>query len=126
VCHPLTLLGLSLIVVPTVTALERSAQQQSGPIAYLSYSSIVGRLQALAAEAPDIISVWNAQERFGLPSPGTCEGNSCKHWFATVTSPAANSSYDRELLGNPIAQRPQVFFSGNLHGDEKVGARAEA
>jgi hypothetical protein len=101
--------------------LVRAEMQTTGPIKYLSYTSIVSRLRALATAAPDIVTVWSAQSKFGLASPGFCDSiTPCQHWFATVTGPQSN----RSLLEIPLAERPQVFFSGNLHGDEKVGPMA--
>jgi len=36
----------------------------------------------------------------------------CKHWFLRITN-------ETSLASDP--ERPEVFFSGNLHGNEEVG-----
>ncbi len=36
----------------------------------------------------------------------------CEQWFIRITDEAASNQ--------TLATRPQVFFSGNLHGDEQV------
>lgn len=112
----------------------RRAQQAPGPqltpIVYLSYAEIVARLHALAAAAPDFVRVWSAQEVYGLPSPGACGAVPCQHWFVTLTrfnatTVASTGVGDPPLhrAGRPDAleDRPHVFLSGNLHGDEQVG-----
>lgn len=88
-------------------------------IQYASYTEILTRLQQLQQSAPDLVTVWNAQDAYGLPSPGDCGGVPCQHWFVTITNRSAGR--ERELLANVLEERPQVFVSGNLHGDEKVG-----
>lgn len=59
------------------------------------------------------MQLYSAQDRYGLDSPGTCTHNSepCKQWVAVITEEASL----------PDANRPEVFFSGNMHGDEQVG-----
>lgn len=55
-----------------------------------------------------------SQDEFGVPSPGTCgPGTPCKQWFIRITNEAT-------LLA-AAGDRPQVFFSGCLHGDERIG-----
>jgi hypothetical protein len=56
------------------------------------------------------------QERYNLPSAGSCPNADgslapCKQWFIRIT--------DESTLPQDDA-RPEVFFSGNLHGDEQV------
>lgn len=65
--------------------------------------------------------MWSAQDRYGTPSPGLCRGEDdaqvpCKQWFLTISNTTSAPA------GSVAAsERPQVFFSGNLHGDEWVG-----
>ena len=89
------------------------------PITYMSYSQIVDRMRALASLAPNFVRMWNAQDTYGLQSPGQCGTDTnghavaCKHWFLTLSNFAANATV--------LTTRPHVFLSGNLHGDEEVG-----
>ena len=89
-------------------------------IRYASYREIRDRMHQLQREAPSLVTLWNAQAEYGLPSPGDCGSTPCEHWFLTITN-NSSEAVDRELLVNTPSERPQVFISGNLHGDEKVG-----
>ena len=109
---------MQVALVTTATAILFGLARGS-PIRYATYNEIVARLQSLQAAAPDIVSLWNAQDAYGLESPGDCGGTRCLHWFLTISNRSAGR--DRELLSNSPSERPQVFVSGNLHGDEKVG-----
>lgn len=81
---------------------------------YLGYGAIEAKLQEFA-ESP-LVEVTTAQERYGLPSAGTCKsGEPCKQYIVHVTNFA---TYDADV------GRPEVFFSGELHGDERVGPTA--
>lgn len=74
-----------------------------------------------------LTQVFDAQSRYGLPSAGstTADAHSCrdatgkptdcKQWFIRITD-------KRSWPDEP--DRPQVFFSGNLHGNEEVGPQA--
>jgi hypothetical protein len=102
------------------------------PIAYASYWQMVERMQRLAATAPRYVRLWSAQQRYGLASPGECTdaagaSTPCTHWVMEITdfdgaanATAAGAGPDSVLPGD-LAHRPQVFLSGNLHGDEQVG-----
>jgi hypothetical protein len=127
------LFGRGLDVAPNAAPERRlpggATEQGSNRITFLHYGPIVARMQQLAAEAPELVEVWTAQDRYGVASPGTCkdvrqQDTPCKQWFFTLTNrtsqqPGASSV----VAGDPrvAAQRPHVFFSGNLHGDEVVG-----
>ena len=108
---------LSPILVPAVAY----------PIVYAPYSEIVLRLQTLEKRAPTLVSVWSAQARYGTPSPGDCSGPTagtripCEHWFIELANRSTGPPNPRLFLGDAYAERPQVFLSGNLHGDEQVG-----
>jgi Zinc carboxypeptidase len=77
-------------------------------------------MHALAAAAPQYVRIWNAQDEYNLsPAGDSCPSSSpsepfipCKHWFMSITDFSTFPS---------SPSRPQVFFSGNLHGDEQVG-----
>ena len=78
---------------------------------YIDYAGTRDALLELEKMYPEIVTVWNAQGEFGVDSPGSCSlvGEPCKQWFARITA----SPVDPE--------RPEVFFSGELHGNERVG-----
>ena len=101
------------------------------PIRYYSYGQMVERLQRLAAEAPQFVRLYDAQSRYGLPSPGSCtnadgQTTPCLHWVVELSNfggayAAGSPANHSQVLANDLAHRPQVFLSGNLHGDEQVG-----
>jgi hypothetical protein len=105
-------------------AYASTSQQLSLP----SYAEVVQRLHALQQRAPHLVELWNAQDRFAVASPGECGDQACKHWFVSITNrtgasgspnaPGVPASLADTL---PLSQRPQIFLSGNLHGDETVG-----
>ena len=87
---------------------------------------MVNRMQQLTQNFPDFVRLWNAQERYGLQSPGTCMSHEgadvpCLHWVMEITNFASSAADESEVLPNTLPHRPQVFLSGNLHGDEQVG-----
>ena len=81
----------------------------------LSYSAIVADLLAWEKEYPNLVTLDNAQDAFGVASPGTCDNfQSCKQYFIRLTN-------KRTL---PDVYRPEIFLSGALHGNERVGPTA--
>jgi hypothetical protein len=71
----------------------------------LNYKDIHNRFQDLA-ERCSFIHVTTAQAEYGIGYPEYCDG--CSHMIVTIGNP--------ELKSNP-----QIYFSGCLHGDERVG-----
>ncbi|CAM9333225.1 unnamed protein product [Ectocarpus sp. 4 AP-2014] len=62
--------------------------------------------------------VYSAQYRYGLLSPGSCSEDGsmrCEQWVLQISD-------HNTLEAEP--ERPEVFFSGCLHGDEQVGPTA--
>ena len=54
---------------------------------YLNYGQIVAELQRLATLYPGLISIYNAQQRWGVPSPGQCGADGpCRQWIARITN----------------------------------------
>eukprot|EP01084_Bolivina_argentea_P207471 353974_1 len=78
----------------------------------LSYDEINKHTLDLAAKYPRYAISYTAQERYGLPSPGECGKELCEQRVLHITD---HESYHRDL------ERPEVFFSGALHGNERVG-----
>jgi hypothetical protein len=88
---------------------------------YRTYGEITAVVHDLERRFPQWVEVYSAQQRYGLPSPGflacrdeTGEPVACEHWVVSVT--------DEASLPDP--NRPEVFFSGALHGNERVGPNA--
>lgn len=102
--------GLALLTQSAVTLAQN-------PFKYRTYSQIVDSILALEAKYPQYVEVFTAQDRYGLPvrSELQCTRNGtsvpCLHYVVKIT--------DEASLPDPA--RPEVFFSGALHGDERVG-----
>ncbi|GBG32166.1 Carboxypeptidase D [Hondaea fermentalgiana] len=88
------------------------AQGPFRTVKYLDYGDIVDELHRLEKDYPDLVELYDAQARYNLPSPGRCgsHGN-CKQYVLRITNEATL----------PEPERPEVFFSGELHGNERVG-----
>lgn len=123
--------GLAAAAALCMLAVVSAASSAAVPITYPSYPQVLQRLRALAIAAPHLVELWNAQERFGVPSPGSCGEEECKHWFLTLSNRSAATPQPppssapgsplQWLVAAPLSRRPHVFLSGNLHGDEVVG-----
>lgn len=82
------------------------------PYKMLSYETIYDTLLQLEIKHPNLIDVYTSQDApFHLPSPGQCGAVECKQMYVRLT--------DETTL--PDKDRPEVFFSGALHGNERVG-----
>ena len=79
----------------------------------LDYATIHETLYQLETDYPDLVDVYSAQDvPFQLPTSGQCGlGQSCQHLYVRVT--------DETTL--PDKDRPELFLSGALHGNERVG-----
>jgi hypothetical protein len=80
---------------------------------YLTYDAIVTKLRDLARAYPDICSAYTAQDKYNLPTAGKCGDKPCKQWVFVVGNKAKH-----------VASTPELFFSGALHGNERVGPTA--
>jgi hypothetical protein len=83
---------------------------------YRSYGEIVDVFQGLQMQYPGLVEMYSAQERYQLPSPGDCTDSAgqpvpCQQWIVRITNEATL----------PEPSRPEVFFSGCLHGNERIG-----
>jgi hypothetical protein len=76
---------------------------------YLDYDEIISSLHTLKRSYPNILTLQNAQDNDGVPSPGSCGNSPCKQWYLTI---------------NDKVNLPEVFFSGAVHGNERVGPTA--
>ncbi|TMW63577.1 hypothetical protein Poli38472_002518 [Pythium oligandrum] len=111
--HVMMLAALALLMVSGVVA-KKSFK-------YRTYGGMAAYLQELNATYPDVIRVFIAQEKYNLPYPKelTCVEDDetqklvpCKHFVVHLTN---HSTLDTH------PERPEVFFSGALHGDERIG-----
>lgn len=74
-------------------------------------------------EYPNLINVETAQGSFGLPRAGTAQDcpqdegvNGCTNYFFTIQDFIAHPQGSESS-----ASLPEVFWSGSLHGDERLG-----
>lgn len=80
---------------------------------YQSFSEIVHELKAMVRDNQDIVEVFSAQARFKIPavsSKADCDSLKCEHWVVVLHEKAQKDRFS-----------PEVFFSGNIHGNEVVG-----
>lgn len=84
---------------------------------YYSYSQIVSTMKSLSKQYPSLMKVDSAQHLYNLPYPeGNCSKNKrrpCEHYIAFITN---------FYISNK--KKPQIFISGEVHGDETVGPNA--
>eukprot|EP00933_Yihiella_yeosuensis_P083066 TRINITY_DN9715_c0_g6_i1.p1 TRINITY_DN9715_c0_g6~~TRINITY_DN9715_c0_g6_i1.p1 ORF type:complete len:695 (+),score=84.96 TRINITY_DN9715_c0_g6_i1:23-2107(+) len=104
----LFLLSTGLLAAPAGASDQRAFQ-------YKSYKETLRFFEDLKRKYPDLVDTWYAQEVFPniLPSRAvwaTCEGEPCKTLIVRIAN--------KKLLTNST---PEVFLSGALHGDERVG-----
>uniref|UniRef100_A0AAV1UGV7 Peptidase M14 domain-containing protein n=1 Tax=Peronospora matthiolae TaxID=2874970 RepID=A0AAV1UGV7_9STRA len=115
------LLALGLSLADECHALVGSA---SSLIKYRTYAEMAEYLLELNATFPDVVRVSVAQETYKLPYPEelqcivdekTNATELCKQFVVHLTNHST-------LASDP--ERPQVFFSGAVHGNERVGPNA--
>ena len=111
----------TLLLALFLGAVHGAAPRPSARYRHRSYGEIVAELRALEAAHPRLVEMFDAQSRFGLPSPGACRDaqdkpTPCKQWVLRITN--------EDTLPTEGRDRPEVFLSGCLHGDEWVGPAA--
>jgi hypothetical protein len=77
---------------------------------YYTYDEIWDIFTKLATTCT-YIKIDSSQNRYNLPSGGDCSGKPCKNLIVFMT--------DFESMS---VDRPQIYISGLLHGDEVIGA----
>lgn len=84
----------------------------------LDYDELTRQISELSERHPNLVNLSIAQQEFRLPSPGVCgvSRSPCQTQILHITN---FSTYSRDK-----ASRPQVYLSGELHGDERVGPHA--
>lgn len=95
---------------------ERRLDDEDRPYTYRSYTEVMRYFEDLKRQCPDILDTWIAQKEFPEIIPdrnkqwGDCEGRLCETLVVRITN--------RKKL---TTTTPEVFFSGALHGDERLG-----
>eukprot|EP00871_Galdieria_phlegrea_P002684 jgi/Galph1/3416/GphlegSOOS_G2081.1 len=87
------------------------------PFTYLSYDEIVEGLKSIQSKYPSLTRLYSAQEEFGLPHVGHCgtRKEPCTTWILEITNRTGKSVQQLSSL-------PEILLSGELHGDEPMGA----
>ena len=69
----------------------------------------------MAEQFPEVVKLENAEDKLGIPYLVDCDnnGNKCVLDIVTLT--------DRS---SPAEGKVQVYISGELHGDERIGPHA--
>uniref|UniRef100_K3WZB5 Peptidase M14 domain-containing protein n=1 Tax=Globisporangium ultimum (strain ATCC 200006 / CBS 805.95 / DAOM BR144) TaxID=431595 RepID=K3WZB5_GLOUD len=107
----------SVVAAAALVASALPATSAQTAYRYRTYGEIVDTLYALEAKYPSFVELYSAQSKYGIPlrSELACVRGGvsapCQHYVIEIT--------DESTL--PDAQRPEVFISGALHGDERVG-----
>ncbi len=109
---------LLLLLLPTCL-LPRPAPAAAAAAArayrMLSSDELHAEMRALEAAHPRYVELYSAQHDLAdVPSPGDCGPRACVQMYMRVT--------DESTL--PDLDRPEVFLSGALHGNERVGPTA--
>eukprot|EP00439_Symbiodinium_sp_Y106_P063797 s1483_g9.t3 len=105
---------LILLALPLHHA-SAPANLPSRAFKYRTYRQTHDFFQDLRRRHPNLVELWFAQDLFPeiLPqkrSWGTCEGEACRTLIVRIAN--------KQLLSDST---PEVFFSGALHGDERIG-----
>ena len=112
------MLAVLLVTLAAVCALGSS--ENDDVFRYRSYQEMVRTMKELNASHPDLVDLFVAQEVYDLPYPDElmCAEDDvgtvpCKHYVMRITNESTMN-----------ADRPEVFYSGALHGDERIGPQA--
>ncbi|CAE7395994.1 pet127 [Symbiodinium microadriaticum] len=105
---------LILLILPIHHA-SAPANLPNRAFKYRTYRQTHDFFRDLRRRHPNLVELWFAQDLFPeiLPqkkSWGTCEGEACKTLIVRIAN--------KQLLSDST---PEVFFSGALHGDERIG-----
>jgi len=78
---------------------------------YYSYTDVINTFENLALTCSKFVKIDYAQDRYGFPNTaGSCDGKPCRHLIVYMTD-----------FNSFSVDRPQIFISGLLHGDEVIG-----
>ncbi|RLN82139.1 hypothetical protein BBJ28_00007470 [Nothophytophthora sp. Chile5] len=118
-CSTSSRLLLGVVVVASIAIVAVAAATVTS-YKYRSYGEIVDYLLELESKYPEYAEVFSVQDKYGLP-----QRSELKCTRGSVTEPC--EQYVIKITNEsslPDAQRPEVFFSGALHGNERVGPQA--
>ena len=146
---PLLCLILNMMQLPSSMSVSTSSsqlpeiQQQESVrrYTYLDSRGIYEALNTLAQEYPHLATLESAQQRYNLPAAGTSNDcafdhrntemkSGCQNWFLTIEDKYVHGTdvavaQDVASSLNPSYQSlPEVFLSGALHGNERIGPTA--
>ena len=87
----------------------------------LTLGEIYNEMDDLASSYPDFVTVTSTQDEFDLPSSCTNFENhvGCTNRYLVIEDPLIYSDPYHGV--DALKQRPDVFLSGALHGNERVG-----
>ena len=106
---------------------------------YPSYADATHAMHVLNGEYPQYIELFSANKQYDLAPAGHCRGRAAEHGHRaggralggggggreTVDTPChvwvMRVTDEASLVGAAAAERPEVFVSGALHGDERIG-----
>ena len=118
-------LSSSSILLLVLLQLPYGSSSEKESYVRLSLDEIVAEMQSLATRYSQFVTYDTSQNRYGLPS--TCPSSSfqntgCYNHLLIISDPIIYSHKSGE--GQIALQhRPDVFLSGALHGDERVGRK---
>ena len=98
------LIIMSVLVQPTTP---------SRAYRYYSYSEIVRKFRDLNEQFPNVTKVYTMQEKYGVNAATSCDGD-CDQIVMEIT----------DMTTLPDETRPEMFLSGEVHGNERVGPQA--
>lgn len=87
----------------------------------LTLAEIYSEMDTLAVSYPDFVTVASTQDEFNLPS--ACRDFETQHIGCTTKYLVIEDTYiySHRKSKRALKERPDVFLSGALHGDERVG-----
>ncbi|CAK4631861.1 hypothetical protein LEN26_016566 [Aphanomyces euteiches] len=111
---------LAVLLVALAAICDIGSSENDATFLYRSYQEMVRTMKELNASHPDLVDLFVAQEVYDLPYPDElmCAEDDvgtvpCKQYVMRITNESTMN-----------ADRPEVFFSGALHGDERIGPQA--
>ena len=109
------------------TRRQRRTNDQVDPYKILTSEEIYNRIKVMENRYPSFLAVTTAQEEYDLPAAGDASDctfeesgtDGCSNYILTI------QDLERHPRGSASSNRlPEVFWSGEVHGDERVGPTA--
>ena len=105
------ILPLLVLLFLSMIAQGKVSEWMEETYKYMEYTDMRREIYKMAEQYPQIMNVQTSEERFGIKHYQKCGLEVCKLDIVTITD------NQRGLSEN----KPQVFISGTLHGDERIG-----